>query len=116
MKPKNKQPKTKQTGYKLFLEDSLKPTDVYSGVDAEGWIVVSSVEEASNYVKQNGMPFFISLNSELSLKFVLWLVQEHFDERIKGRVPGYKVHTDGATKSTLETRLNSWKEIVKAYG
>lgn len=113
-----KSSKSRYTGYKLFLDDERNPSVVYSGVDAEGWVVVKSSAEAIQYVKDNGMPFFMSLDHDLggedtTTKFLLWLIQEHLDGRIKGIIPDYKIHSANPVGSkNLEAKMQSWKQVA----
>jgi hypothetical protein len=115
---RNRQDKAPQTGYKLFIDDERNPNVVYSGIDAEGWIVVRSSQEAMDHVSKHGMPFFMSLDHDLggddtTNKFLLWLIQENLDERIPGKVPDYKIHSANPTGSkNLESKMESWRKIA----
>lgn len=113
-----KSSKSRQTGYKLFVDDEREPSLVYSGIEAAGWVVVRTSTEAIEYVKANGMPFFMSLDHDLggedtTVKFVLWLIQEHLDGRIKGEIPGYNIHSSNPPGvKSLESKLESWKQVA----
>lgn len=105
--------------YKMFLDDERMPSVVYSGKEAQGWVVVRSSSDAIEYVKNNGMPMFMSLDHDLGGEdttnvFLLWLIQAHLDGRVKGKVPGYAIHSANPTGAkNLESKMNSWIRIAE---
>lgn len=104
--------------YKIFIDDVRTPNMVFSGEETEGWTVCKSSQEAINLVQANGyLPQSIAFDHDLggedtSIKFIVWMVNAHLDERIKGKVPDFSVHSDNPCgKQNIVSKMNSWKKI-----
>jgi hypothetical protein len=66
--------------YKMFIDDKRFPVD-------DSWVIVRSSEEAIQYVKDNGMPIYISFDHDLggddtAIKFIWWMIDSFIDEEI----------------------------------
>lgn len=104
--------------YKIFLDDERSPQTVFDKENSEAWIICRSSKEAIKVVESYGyMPEHIAFDHDLgeadtAIKFILWLVNANLDERIKGSVPNYSVHSDNpAGRNNIESKMNSWKKI-----
>ena len=53
--------------YKLFLDDLRTPEMVYSKTSTDEFILVRSYSEFVDYIRQNGLPSFISFDNDLGL-------------------------------------------------
>ena len=53
---------------KLFLDDIRTPEMVYTKTVAKDFVVVRNYAEFVNYIKQNGLPEFISFDNDLGLE------------------------------------------------
>jgi len=51
--------------YNLFLDDLRTPDMIYSAALKDGFVVVRSHRDFINYIKQNGLPAFISFDNDL---------------------------------------------------
>jgi len=60
---------------KLFLDDIRNPKDIYKDNNNWDWIIVRTYEEFVNYIKENGIPDFISFDHDLA--------DEHYIEYFK---------------------------------
>lgn len=110
----------KKKPYKLFLDDVRTVNMVFSGEDMEGWTICRSSQEAIELVMSYGyLPDSIAFDHDLggedtSVKFILWMVNAHLDERIKGKVPEFSVHSDNPPgKENIASKMNSWKKIAE---
>ncbi|WP_037319715.1 cyclic-phosphate processing receiver domain-containing protein [Salegentibacter sp. Hel_I_6] len=52
---------------KLFLDDIRTPEMVYDTIEAKDFIVVRNYADFVKYIKQNGLPDFISFDNDLGL-------------------------------------------------
>ena len=52
---------------KLFLDDIRIPKMVYDTIEAKDFIVVRNYADFVKYIKQNGIPDFISFDNDLGL-------------------------------------------------
>jgi hypothetical protein len=106
--------------YKLFL-DNIRTVDmVFSGEEMEGWTVCKSSKEAIEVVSSYGyLPDSIAFDHDLgeednSVKFILWMINAHLDERIKGKIPTFSVHSDNPKrKQNIISKMTSWKRVVE---
>jgi hypothetical protein len=124
-KGKNKKQQTSsQEPYKIFLDDLRETTDVFTGNEAEGWKVCRTSTEAIKLVTNKGyMPIHIAFDHDLgetedgtmdtSIKFITWMVNASLDERIKGDIPGYSVHsTNPVGVQNIISKMETWKKIA----
>ena len=100
--------------YKLFLDDERFPVD-------DSWVIVRSYDEAVSYVKEHGMPSFISWDHDLGDKsltghdFAKWLVDYDLDNDLITKDFSFYVHSAnpvGAAniKNLLDSYL-SYKQL-----
>ncbi|MDX1718686.1 MAG: cyclic-phosphate processing receiver domain-containing protein [Salegentibacter mishustinae] len=86
---------------KLFLDDIRTPEMVYDRTEAKDFIVVRNYADFVKYIKQNGLPDFISFDNDLGLDesgeiapdgytAVKWLV---YESGLDLRELQFKVHS-----------------------
>ncbi len=96
--------------YKLFIDDERFPPD-----DNSHWEIVRTSCEAIDYVKEHGIPSFISFDHDLggddtSMKFINWLIEAYLDGEVKIDSPfKYVVHSQNPIGvKNIEGKLNSF--------
>lgn len=55
---------------KLFLDDIRAPDMIYEPTEAKDFVLVRSYDEFVAYIKENGLPEFISFDNDLGLNEV----------------------------------------------
>tara|TARA_R110000822_G_scaffold142821_2_gene280951 strand:+ start:924 stop:1319 length:396 start_codon:yes stop_codon:yes gene_type:complete len=128
-------------GYKLFLDDVRVPYDVFNMIinpiyeNNEDWDIVKDYNSFISYIKENGIPKFISYDHDLSFDHYLgenqegdidydnmeektgydcakWLVQYCLESNLT--IPDYYVHSANPVgKKNIEMYLENAK---KHYG
>ena len=109
--------------YKIFIDDFRTPEMVFSKEESMGWTICKSSKEAIEFVNKKGyMPYHIAFDHDLgedkngtdtTVKFILWLVAAHLDERVKGEIPSYSIHSsnpDGI--KNIESKMETWKKVA----
>ena len=95
--------------YWLYLDDIREPPALSAG---DKYIVLRSSQEAISYVKQHGIPEYMSLDHDLggddtTMVFLRWLSDEYYDEQI----PTYVVHSSNPVgKQNIISIMSSWKK------
>ncbi len=112
--------------YKIFIDDIRNPSIVFDGEEADGWIVCRSSAEAIEYVKNKGyFPIYIAFDHDLgtdkdnkvdtTIKFIHWMVESSLDERIKGDVPEYSIHSANPVGvQNIKSKMDTWKKIKES--
>lgn len=122
---KNKKQQTSsQEPYKIFLDDLRETTDVFSGIESEGWEICRSSASAIELVSNKGyLPIHIAFDHDLgetndgkldtAIKFITWMVNAFLDERIKGDIPAYSVHSSNPVGvQNIISKMETWKRIA----
>ena len=107
---------------KLFLDDIRTPDMVYDKTVATDFVVVRNYAEFVNYIKQNGIPEFISFDNDLGLDkngevapdgyaAVKWLV---YESGLDLRYLEFKVHSaNPVAAEQIRGLLNNYIEFLK---
>lgn len=124
-KGKNKKHQvSSQEPYKIFLDDLRETTDVFTGIESVGWKVCRTSSEAVELVTNKGyLPIHIAFDHDLgelkdgtvdtSIKFITWMVNAFLDERIKGDIPEYSVHSANPVGvQNIVSKMETWKKIA----
>ena len=95
--------------YRMFIDDVRDPPSNH-------WVVVRSSAEALEYVKNHGMPEFISFDHDLggedtTMIFLRKLVNEFWDGT--SNPPDYQVHSANPVGSlNIRSFMESWKKSL----
>jgi len=107
-------------GYKLFLDDLRTVEMVYTSND---FVVVRTFNEFVNYIKENGLPDFISFDNDLGednegkilpdgYACAKWLVNE---SNLDLSSLNFKVHSaNPVAKIQIESLLNNYLKFSKS--
>ena len=107
---------------KLFLDDLRTPQMVYDQTEAGDFIVVRSYREFIQYIRQNGLPDFISFDNDLGLDekdelapdgyaAAKWLV---YESGLDLRKLSFKVHSaNPVAAEQIRGLLNNYIEHLK---
>lgn len=102
--------------WNLFIDDERNPETIY--LLGEYWTIARSSEQATNLVKEKGMPDAISFDHDLgendtSIVFLKWLIEYALENKINW-VPECFFHTQNPVgKQNLKSLVSSWLRIIK---
>lgn len=94
---------------KIFIDDERNPP-------SDDYVVVRSTNDAIEYIKNNGMPEFISFDHDLggedtTMIFLKRLMNEIWDG--KSNPPDYQIHSANPIgKLNIQSFMESWKKII----
>jgi hypothetical protein len=95
--------------YRMFIDDVRVPP-------SEGWVTVRSTKDALAYVKEHGMPAFISFDHDLGGDDTTMLFLRTFVNEIwngKDAPPDYSVHSANPVgKENIISFMESWKRVA----
>jgi len=105
--------------YKLFLDDLRMPTDVYPDTDNNSWIIVRTLTDFKNTIKEKGIPSYISFDNDLGDSMeegkdaAKWLV---FEKEADIRNMDFKVHSAnvGGVREYIKSLLDNWKKHLNS--
>ncbi|OEY72836.1 cyclic-phosphate processing receiver domain-containing protein [Salegentibacter salarius] len=107
---------------KLFLDDIRIPKMVYDTIEAKDFIVVRNYADFVKYIKQNGLPDFISFDNDLGLDesgeiapdgyvAAKWLV---YESGLDLRELQFKVHSaNPVAAEQIRGLLNNYIQFLK---
>jgi hypothetical protein len=102
--------------YALFIDDLRIPKTVSPCEERK---IVRTSGEAISYVKEHGVPNYISFDHDLggedtAIKFVDWLIEYDLDGHINISNLMYHVHSANPVgKLNIESKLNSYLKYKK---
>ncbi len=94
--------------WKLFLDDVRNPTD-------DSWTIARTIDQAQDFIRQNGLPEFISFDHDVEEKrtgmdLAKWIVEQDLDGNID--IPqSFKFYVHSANpqgKKNIEGLLNNY--------
>ncbi len=95
--------------YKLFIDDERNPPD-------NTWIVTRSSSNALEYIRNNGMPNFISFDHDLGGDDTTMIFLKNLVDNVWNGTdspPDYKVHSANPVGSlNIISFMESWKKSL----
>ena len=94
--------------YRMFIDDIRSPSN-------NDMIVCRSSAEAIDYIKINGLPYFMSLDHDLGgTDTVMDFIKAMTDLYPDGPVPQYQIHSANPEGSkNMDAYLRSWKRSLE---
>lgn len=109
--------------YQLWLDDDAKTIGMESfryppNNIGETWIIASSIEEAKQIVKENGMPIHMDLDHDLgtgnAMEFLKWLAFEYWDG--KSQIPTHDIHSmNPIGRANIAAFMYSWARSIGKF-
>jgi hypothetical protein len=108
--------------YKIFFDDIRIPTDIYPKSNNEDWIIIRTVSDFKEVIKNMGIPNFVSFDNDLgdtmeeAKDVVKWLVE---DKKFDLRKMEFKVHSanssDSGPRQFMTSLINNWNDFLDRF-